>query len=429
MPREDLTKRVWFLTQKLSELFIELSSPEDKETLASTSAASEKASTSSDWTISDPQKVWVTPRGGRQILDSASKVASGNFQIQPKAKSGAQVALMAPTPAATQAKAWEASWTAAADDAARILIENQGRESPNAEIARRANEKTISRLMTEMVSVRKEAAEAKEAAAAARVSERFKPALPPKFGNKEKDLEIRKWLPVVEEYLVGCPVEDYLNLAGSYLEGRPRSYFQSKFDAFKKENPGSPIPENPKVWFRDTLVKGYGLISEDQAYWDTWNKLRQGTDDIQAYNSAFEQAMTDLADQLTDEQVKIEKYKGGLQGDLRELARSDASGKRWGSLADVMEFATNQWAVVKARLDKSSGGNNKSGGSSSGTSGRKKRKGAPAGGSSELAPTKKFSKLSQAEKTRRFKEKLCLYCADPNHKQSECPKKGKKDFA
>jgi hypothetical protein len=37
-------------------------------------------------------------------------------------------------------------------------------------------------------------------------SERFKPAPPPKFENKDKDLEFRKWLSVIHsEHYKGCP--------------------------------------------------------------------------------------------------------------------------------------------------------------------------------------------------------------------------------
>jgi hypothetical protein len=56
-------------------------------------------------------------------------------------------------------------------------------------------------------------------------SERFKPAPPAKFELKNKDLEIRKWLPVIEEHDEGCPPEDYLRLASSHLSGKPRSFY------------------------------------------------------------------------------------------------------------------------------------------------------------------------------------------------------------
>jgi hypothetical protein len=84
-------------------------------------------------------------------------------------------------------------------------------------------------------------------------SERYKPAPPPKFENKDKDLEIRKWLPVIEEHYEGCPPEDYLRMASSHLSGKPRSFYQSKYDAFKAS--GAQMVD-PRVWFKVTVLSG-----------------------------------------------------------------------------------------------------------------------------------------------------------------------------
>jgi hypothetical protein len=78
-------------------------------------------------------------------------------------------------------------------------------------------------------------------------------------------------------------------------------------------------------------------------------------EDISEYNSAFEQVLTDLSREITDEQVKIEKYKSGLQVDLRKLARVAPSGKRWTSLADLISYCSLQWPTIKARLEKKGG--------------------------------------------------------------------------
>jgi hypothetical protein len=205
------------------------------------------------------------------------------------------------------------------------------------------------------VSLHRTQADAALAAQAAHPanSERFKPAPPPKFENKDKDLESRKWLPVIEEHYEGCPSEDYLRLASSHLSGKPRSFHQSKYDAFKASG---AVMADPRAFFRDTMLSGYGLKEESQTFWDTWHKLRQVPgEDISGYNSAFEQALTDLSREITDEQVKIEKYKSGLQVDLRELARVAPSGKRWTSLADLISYCTLQWPTIKARLEKKRG--------------------------------------------------------------------------
>jgi hypothetical protein len=52
-------------------------------------------------------------------------------------------------------------------------------------------------------------------------------------------MEIRKWFPVVEDYARTCNDGDYLRIVSSFLHGKPRSYFQSKYDAYKAANGGA----------------------------------------------------------------------------------------------------------------------------------------------------------------------------------------------
>jgi hypothetical protein len=81
-------------------------------------------------------------------------------------------------------------------------------------------------------------------------------------------------------------------MASSHLFGKPRSFYQSKYDAFKAS--GAQMVD-PRAQVKETMLSGYGLKEETQTFWDTWHKLRQGPDeDISEYNSAFEQALTDL---------------------------------------------------------------------------------------------------------------------------------------
>ena len=53
--------------------------------------------------------------------------------------------------------------------------------------------------------------------------------------------------------------------------------------------------------------------------------------DVNDYNIAFSQCLTDLGDQIQGEQVKIEKYRLGLQTDMREMVRTSPQGTRWES--------------------------------------------------------------------------------------------------
>jgi hypothetical protein len=92
------------------------------------------------------------------------------------------------------------------------------------EVPKKRSERQSQLVYTLMAHVQASAAEATaartqaDAALAAQAahpvnSERYKPAPPPKFENKDKDLEIKKWLPIIEEHYEGCRPEDYLRLA------------------------------------------------------------------------------------------------------------------------------------------------------------------------------------------------------------------------
>jgi hypothetical protein len=74
--------------------------------------------------------------------------------------------------------------------------------------------------------------------------------------------------------------------------------------------------------------------------------------DINDYNVAFSQCFTDLGDQIQGEQVKIEKYRLGLQFDMREMVRTSPQGTRWETLQARIEYCSLRWPVVAARIAK-----------------------------------------------------------------------------
>jgi hypothetical protein len=133
------------------------------------------------------------------------------------------------------------------------------------------------------------AANAHAVAQAAGNADRFRPAAPPKYGNKKKDADtVRQWIPVIEDYLQTAPDADYIRLAFSYLEGGPRSLWTSVNEAHKAAN-GAAEPPNPCVFFSQTLERNYGLHDWEQKHWDTWNGLWQGAaQDIAEYNVEFQ---------------------------------------------------------------------------------------------------------------------------------------------
>jgi hypothetical protein len=182
--------------------------------------------------------------------------------------------------------------------------------------------------------------------------DRFRPAAPPKYGDKKKGEHVGHWLPIIEDYLRTAPEADYIRLASSYLEGGPRSLWTNVYEAYTKANRGAE-PANPRQFFRETLEANYGLQDLDQKYWDTWNSLKMGpSQGIIEYTVEFQQALTDLAGHVTDEQVKIKKYRAGLQHNLRELCRTSPAGTRWARLNDLVQYASLQWPVVQERIAK-----------------------------------------------------------------------------
>jgi hypothetical protein len=329
--------------------------------------------------------------------------------------------VMAPSVAVTK---FLNEWAGAASDDARLALEDASFNSHDSsvvvEVLKKRSERQSQLVQTLMAQVQASTADAAaaraqaDAALAAQVaqpahSKRFKPAPPPKFENKDKDLEIRKWLPVIKEHYEGCPPEDYLRLASSHLSGKPRSFWQSKYDAFKAS--GNAMAD-PRAFFRDTMLSGYGPKEESQTFWDTWHKLRQVPgEDISEYNSAFEQALTDLSREITDEQVKIEKYKSGLQVDLRELARVSPSGKRWTSLTDLVSFRTLQWPTIRARLDKKGGFAKQPAKKTAGK--RKKSPGRRGNGNSGNNSGQNSGRMSDEERARHIREGLCMICHKP----------------
>jgi hypothetical protein len=136
------------------------------------------------------------------------------------------------------------------------------------------------------------AANAQAVATAAGNTDRFRPAAPPKYGNKKKDADVKQWIPIIEDYLRTAPGDaDYIRLASSYLEGGPRSPWTSVYEAWKAANDGAE-PPNPRQFFRETLENNYGLQDLEQKHWDTWNALKQGpSQDIGEYNIEFQQAL------------------------------------------------------------------------------------------------------------------------------------------
>ncbi len=328
----------------------------------------------------------------------------------------------------TTADQWTAVWDNAATDHAKQALEAQALARGNTDVKlaallkRDERSAALIQSLTTQVTAANNAAnaannaatQAQAVATAAGNADRFRPAAPPKFGNKKKDPDVRQWLPVVEDYLKSAPDADYLRLASSYLEGGPRSVWTTKYEAYKSQHANAEPPQ-PRQFFKTTLEDIYGLDDLNQRHWDTWNSLRQlPGQDITEYNVAFQSALTDLAAHITDEQIKIERYRTGLQFDLKELCRVSPSGARWTSLQALVQYATLQWPVISARVAKKQVAGKRKGGSGGGSGGS---------GSGRSSSKAKLGagKLTDEDRKHNMENHLCHRCRKPGHQYKDCP--------
>ena len=252
------------------------------------------------------------------------------------------------------ADAFEQLYQSNAQANARRLMERFGMDHPDNGVRLAAmqkksahQEREIANLSAGLQQAQAAATNAAAAAAAAQAvaqaagnADRFRPAAPPKYGNKGKDPDVRQWLSVVEDYLRTAPDNEYLRLASSYLEGGPRILWQSRYEAYRTSH-GNADPPIVRQFFRQTLEANYGLADLEQKHWDTWNSLKMTSGmEYSEYVVQFQQALTDLAAHIQDEQVKIEKFREGLINDLKEITRTSPTNKspgshhlRWSSVA------------------------------------------------------------------------------------------------
>jgi hypothetical protein len=130
--------------------------------------------------------------------------------------------------------------------------------------------------------------------------------------------------------------------------------------------------------------------------------------------------LTDLAGSITDEQVKIKKYRSGLQHNLRELCRTSPTGARWANLTDIVWYATLQYPVIQERISRRK---KQSSGETSMVAGKRKALGGGAGGSERFSSKAKLgasgTPLSDEQKKRDFELKLRHKCHQPGHQMKQ----------
>jgi hypothetical protein len=119
---------------------------------------------------------------------------------------------------------------------------------------------------------------------------------------------------------------------------------------------------------------------------------------------------------VTDKQIKIEKYRNGLQHDLREMCRTSPAGTRWARVTDIIQYATLQWPAVQERIAM----RKKSPGEVTKVAGKRKSLGRGSGKASK-ARLSASAGLSDEQHKKDMAEKLCHICHQPGHQARQYP--------
>jgi hypothetical protein len=168
---------------------------------------------------------------------------------------------------------FNAQWNACVTDQARATLEQEAiTRSPIQDVQFAATVKINLQLQATVGQLAGQVQAATVASQAAENVDRFRPAAPPKYGNKKQSGHVRQWTPMIKDYLRAAPDADYIRLASFYLEGGPSSLWTSVYEAYKAAHGGAE-PPNPRQFFRETLEANYGLQDLDQKFWDTWNSF------------------------------------------------------------------------------------------------------------------------------------------------------------
>jgi hypothetical protein len=222
--------------------------------------------------VSGSASVLVTPVCSRYVGALTKPKSSVSDKVE--TSSSGSSAMAAAMQHANTAPAFLAAWNAAPNDNARQALEYVALTHGTTAVRVEALLKRDERLRVDMAALQASLnaataavnaananAQAAQVVAAAATASTFKPATSPRYENKDKDMEICKRLPVVEDYAKTCNDGEYLRIVSSFLHGKPRSYFQSKYDAYKAANERAE-PASPRKFFRKTMISGYGLSDQ-----------------------------------------------------------------------------------------------------------------------------------------------------------------------
>lgn len=266
-------------------------------------------------------------------------------------------------------------------------------------------------------------------------------AKPPRFAAKQKDgdLDIRGWFALMLEYckLTEVDPDKAASVIALYLDGRARVMYLAMLESAKVLNPDF----KPTVdWLKDLLFQAYGSVDPIALAWTKLDKLKQGSSSVEEYVTNFEQVCAELGPECPNEPDKIQRFKAGLNSDIRFRCAATPFGKRWTNFQDFVRCCALNWEVMQQNKPQ-----NKEGGSDADapkSKGNQKPKNKPNNNSLSVQSNaasigKKGRKpylkkttgkangsglsIPRAEMQRLMNEGRCLYCKEKGHFARDCP--------
>jgi hypothetical protein len=179
--------------------------------------------------VSDSASVLITPVRSGYI--GALTIPKPSVSQKVVASSSGSSVMAAAMLHANTTPAFLAAWNVAPDDNAIQTIEQvalaHGTTAARVEALLKRNKRlqadmaALQASLNAATAVANANAQAAQAVAAAATASIFKLVTPSRYENKDKDMEIRKCLPVVENYARICNDGNYLRIISSSLHGKP----------------------------------------------------------------------------------------------------------------------------------------------------------------------------------------------------------------
>jgi hypothetical protein len=145
----------------------------------------------------------------------------------------------------------------------------------------------------------------------------------------------RGWFALMLKYckLTEVDPDKAASVVALYLDGRARVMYLAMLESAKVLNPNfKPTLD----WLKDLLYQAYDSVDPIALAWIKLDKLKQGSSSVEEYVTNFEQVCAELGPECPNEPDKIQRFKAGLNSDIRFRCAATPFGRRWTNFQDFV---------------------------------------------------------------------------------------------